>query len=394
MSSSQVYNSASIFCLLTLVFLGSCSGLTDTSPPGNEPDSTSMADGSKLYLGADLSYANEMDDCGGQFRVDGIAKDVFAIFKDNGANLVRIRLWHNPDWTSYSNLQDVMKSIRRAKEQKMAVLLDFHYSDDWADPAKQIVPAAWKHVTDVGTLGDSVYQYTYRTLEILSKAQLLPEFVQVGNEINSEILVEKPAAERNKPIDWKRNVALLNKGIKAVRDISKAKETEIGIFIHIAQPENAFSWFDNAFANGIASFDWIGLSYYPKWSSYSLGRISGAIDSLKMKYGKKVMIVETGYPHGLAEFDQANNILGSDALITGYPANPEGQRDFMIELTQQVINGGGGGVIYWEPAWISTPCKTRWGTGSHWDNATFFDAKNKNNTLEAFKYYNHKYNLK
>jgi arabinogalactan endo-1,4-beta-galactosidase len=98
-----------------------------------------------FYLGADLSYVNEMEDCGAVYKNSSNQEaDVFDIFETAGANLVRVRLWHNPTWTNYSNLEDVKKTIRRAKDNNMAVLLDFHYSDTWADPSKQEIPLAWE----------------------------------------------------------------------------------------------------------------------------------------------------------------------------------------------------------------------------------------------------------
>ena len=117
-----------------------------------------------LFLGADLSYVNEMEDCGGIYRSDGIVIDPYRLFWEKGANIIRLRLWHSPDWTDYSDLEDVKRSISRAKEQGMKVLLDFHYSDDWADPGKQKIPADWALATAMEELGDLLYDYTYQTL--------------------------------------------------------------------------------------------------------------------------------------------------------------------------------------------------------------------------------------
>lgn len=342
-----------------------------------------------LYLGADLSYVNEMLDCGGTFRKGGAVVDPYSLFANEGANIVRLRLWHNPTWTNYSTLMDIKRSMQAAKQSGMSVLLDFHYSDDWADPAKQIVPAAWKNVVNnVPILGDSIYNYTYETLSTLYEADLLPLIVQIGNEINSEILLEAPA---DKPINWTRNSFLLNRGLQAVYQFNMDYQVHIETMLHIAQPENAFWWMEAAQQNDLSNFDWLGISYYPKWSEYELEELDDAIASLVKGYGKSVMIVETAYPYTLEGFDAANNILGQDATITNYPPTPEGQRDYLIHLTQKVFEGGGSGVIYWEPAWISTDCSTRWGKGSHWENATFFDAANDNEALPALSFLNYKY---
>ncbi len=329
-----------------------------------------------FYFGVDLSYVNEMEDCGAFYKnCDNSTENPFSIFKEAGANLVRVRLWHNPTWTNYSNYEDVKKTIQRAKSKGMKVLLDFHYSDTWADPAKQEIPAAWlSNINDTEALGDMLYNYTYQTLNNLSNENLLPDIVQVGNEINGMILQQ---GELVWPIDWSRNSALINKGIKAVRDISEEKNKDIEVMLHIAQPENGLWWFEQAAQNGVTDFDWIGLSYYPLWSTYSLDNLSTPLATLKNTYNKGIMIVETAYPFTLENADDANNILGNDALIDGYPSTQQGQLDYLNRLKTVVESAGGEGIIYWEPAWVSTNCSTLWAQGSHWDNATLFDHANK-----------------
>lgn len=338
-----------------------------------------------FYKGADLSYVNEMEDCGAIYRdLSNIEKDPYRIFKEAGANLVRIRLWHNPDWTNYSNFQDVKRSISRAKEHNLKVLLDFHYSDTWADPEKQQIPAAWiEHINNSSILGDSLYNYTLNTLNALADLNLTPDIVQVGNEINPMILQD---GELQWPINWQRNAYLINKGISAVRDFSDQQNRNVEVMLHIAQPENALWWFEQATANGVTNYDWIGLSYYPKWSTYNLNNVGEAFSALINTYNKKLMVVETAYPFTLTDVDQAGNILGTDALIEGFPATQQGQLNYLTALSQAVYNAGGHGVVYWEPAWVSTGCSTLWGQGSHWDNATLFDQNNKVNL--GMQFYN------
>jgi arabinogalactan endo-1,4-beta-galactosidase len=343
----------------------------------------------KMFLGADLSYVNEMEDCGGVYRNEGKEVDPFELFADQGCGLVRTRLWNNPEWSGYSDYKDVEKTSRRARENGMKVLLDFHYSDTWADPHHQVIPDAWKDVADLEVLGDSLYNFTFKTLMDLSKKNLLPAFVQVGNETNIEILQQEDKMNVD-TIDWKRNIFLLNKGIEAVHAVSEKTGKDIQIVIHIAQPENALWWFGEAETHGLSGYQWIGLSYYPLWSEYKLDEIPQAIKLLKDKFGKRVMIVETAYPFTFSNADSAGNILGEDALIPAYPATPQGQLDYMTDLVSLTKQGGGEGVIYWEPAWISTKCSTPWGQGSHWDNAVFFDASNGNEALPAFGFFNPK----
>jgi len=345
----------------------------------NKEQSTAEQETAKpinFFYGADLSYVNEMDDCGAVYKNRlGQEKDAYEIFKEEGANIIRLRLWHNPDWTNYSNLDDVKRSIRRAKEQQLRVLLDFHYSDTWADPSQQQIPEAWiNDIDNLESLGSLLYDYTYDTLVALKNDNLLPDIVQIGNEINPMILQD---GELTWPIDWSRNAYLLNKGISSVRHFNQEMNTSLEIMLHIAQPENALWWFDEATTNGVTGYDWIGLSYYPKWSQYTLSDVGFAFETLINTYNKKLMVVETAYPYTLNGWDDANNLLGEDALIPGYSPTVEGQLQYLKDLKTIIKNSGGKGLVYWEPAWVSTACSTLWGQGSHWENATMFDENNQ-----------------
>ena len=368
--------------ILFLIFLSiSCSNTKNQNAIVEEE----IVEETDFYYGADLSYVNEMEDCGVVYKdANNNVKNPYTIFKEAGTNIVRVRLWHNPTWTEYSNYEDVKKTILKAKAEGMLVLLDFHYSDNWADPQKQEIPAAWlSEINNTEALGDLLYNYTFETLNKLSNSNALPDIVQVGNEINPMILQQN---ELQWPIDWERNSYLLNKGIKAVRDISVLKNIEIGVMLHIAQPENGLWWFEQATQNGVTDFDWIGLSYYPKWSEYSLTNLSVPLKTLIATYNKRLMIVETAYPFTLDDIDAAGNILGEDALIPNYPATEQGQLDFLNKLKEVIELSGGEGLIYWEPAWVSSNCSTLWGQGSHWDNATLFDQNNKANL--GMQFYN------
>lgn len=378
---SSVLLFRSFFLPLLVVLCVSCANKDETQAQPIVPAPPNF----NYYLGADLSYVNELEGCGAKYRLGGVERDAYSLFWQKGCSIARFRLWHKPDWTNFSTLNDVKKSIRRAKSQGMRVLLDFHYSDTWTDPGRQNIPQAWKHITDVGLLGDSVYGYTRYVLLQLHKENLLPDLVQVGNEINAEILqYEEPAKY---PINWPRNVALLNKGIAAVRSVAAEIKKEIGVMLHIAQPDDAFYWFSQAKSQGIAEFDWIGLSYYSQWSKKDLNQLGEEVKRLKNTFSRRVMIVETAYPFRLANADAANNLLDTVSQLPGYSISPAEQRRFMIDLTKTVLNNGGEGVIYWEPAWVSTTCRTRWATGSHWDNATFFDPANNYEALPAFDFF-------
>ncbi len=361
----------SLFLISTVLVITSCSSSNNTEEVLVIPD---PPESSLFYYGADLSYVNEIEDCGAIYKNgNNTPTNPYVVFKEAGANLIRVRLWHNPTWTNYSNYNDVKISIQRAKAQGMKVLLDFHYSDTWADPAHQEIPAAWlNELNNTEALGELLYNYTYETLNNLSDSNLLPDIVQIGNEINPMILQHGDLVW---PIDWTRNSSLINKGIRAIRDISNAKNKTIEVMLHIAQPENGLWWFEQATQNGVTDFDWIGLSYYPIWSDYNLSNLGSALSTLINSYNKRLMIVETAYPFTLDYDDSINNILGENSLINGYPATQQGQLNYLNQLKIVVENAGGEGVVYWEPAWISATANGC--GGSAWENAALFDFDHK-----------------
>lgn len=332
-----------------------------------------------FYFGADLSYANEMEDCGAVYRLDGEVRDPYALFADIGTNLVRVRIWNDAEWTPYSDLDDVRETIRRSRAAGMQVLLDFHYSDDWADGDKQIVPKAWRPIRDdVPALSRALYDYTRATLAALDAEGLMPELVQVGNETNPELMGELDWKETRPGINWERNAALLNAGIRAVRDAGAESAIRPKVMLHIAQPENVEPWFAAAAAHGVTDFDQIGISYYRKWSTQDVAGLVAVINRLRHRYDAEVVVVETSYPFTNEGEDSSPNLLGPDTLLPDYPATEEGQRRYLVDLTQAVKSAGGSGVVYWEPAWVSTGCSTRWGQGSNWENATWFDWRRGN----------------
>ncbi len=336
-----------------------------------------------FFLGVDLSYVNEMDDCGAIYRENGLPVDAFTLFRDRGANLVRARLWIEAEWTEYSNLEDIKKTFQRANQAGMFTLLDFHYSDNWADPSKQAIPESWKDLSEE-ELVQAVYDYTYQTLLDLNRNHLMPDFVQVGNETNSGLL------KKVSGLDWPRDAALFNAGIQAVRDAGRKTGSNPKIILHVAQPDNAGWWFTEASAHGVTDFDIIGLSYYPQWSMFSISDLGAHITYLRETFQKDVMIVETAYIWTIDAVEEtASNILNQG--IRGYPFSTDGQLQFMIDQSQALISNKGQGVVYWEPAWVSTPCHTRWGQGSHWENATFFDFNNENEVHKGIDFLNTPY---
>jgi arabinogalactan endo-1,4-beta-galactosidase len=367
--------------LIILLFFTAinCSKKTVTPTPIDPipvvPKKTALA-WDKFSMGADLSYVNEIQDAGGVYKDSNVVKDPFVIFKNHGTNTVRVRLWHNPTWklaTSngklYSDLYDVEKTIKRAKAAGMAVNLDIHYSDDWADPAKQEIPAAWKNATAT-SIKDSVYNYTLSVLNYLKSRNLTPEMVQIGNENNNGMV-----HPFGKPVNnsYKNFADIVNSGIKAVRDFSQNSTIKPQIIIHVAQLQNADWWTNNVITlGGVTDFDIIGLSHYAKWSTVAtMDGIGTVIKNLKTKYNKKVMIVETAFPWTTQNGDNYTNII-SDG-VGDYKVSQTEHLRYMKDLTQTVISAGGTGIMYWEPAWITSPMKDRWGSGSSWENQAYFD---------------------
>lgn len=356
---------------------GNSSGVSSSA--AGQSSSSNSEESDTFYRGVDLSYVNEMEDCGAVYRDNGEAKDPYVIFDDHGANLVRLRLWHTPDWqtanpeediNNYSNLDDVKKAIARAKAQGLKVLLDFHYSDTWADPGRQNIPAAWSElVDDTEALSQAVYDYTYATLAELDDAGLMPEMVQVGNETNGSLMMTP--GEDLFPIDWERNSALFNAGIEAVRTVGASSDIQPKIMLHIAEPENIQWWFEAATDNGVTDFDVIGISYYTAWSDYTSEQVGELIEDLVEEFEREVIIVETGVSWTDTGADASGDIgMRPPGVIE---STPEAQAEWLIHLTDEAFNHGGSGVVYWEPAWVSTDCYNQWDQGSHWESNTFFD---------------------
>ncbi len=345
--------------------------------------SVTLAQG--FLFGADLSYVNEMEDCGVVYKENGQPKDPYRIFADHNCGIARLRLWHTPSWYDtlntglrYSDLADVKRSIRRAKEAGMQVLLDFHLSDTWADPSRQLAPMAWQGVTNnLPALQDSLYNHIYGVLMELHGEQLLPEMVQIGNETNRGIMLSTAVNNAGWSLNWPRNSALFNKGIRAARDAARDAESEIKIALHIAGPSNAAWFFEQFTTHGVTDYDIIGLSYYWAWHKpTTIAQTGEIISALRNAYpGKEVMIFETGYIWTTDYNDSAANII-NEGHPDYMPISPETQRQWLIDLTQTVIDNGGTSVMYWEPAWVSSTCFTPWGQGSHQEHATFFDFNN------------------
>ena len=361
----------------------------------------------QFVMGADLSYANQIEDHGGIYLDSSKMRDPFLIMKEHGANLVRVRLWNDPEWVRliygseqtplYSGFADVLKTVQQARNLGLAVNLDIHYSDTWADPGTQNPPAAWANITDLQTLKDSVYNYTFSVLSQLNAKGLMPEIVQIGNETNCGMMITNtnPGFPDLNGCNghWQELGAVMNSGIKAVRDVSAQSAVKTKIALHIADPANVDWWFAQITnAGGVADFDIIGMSYYPIWhTTVVFSDLPTLITNLKNTYNREVMILETSYPWTTQGDDSYANQFGSQTPMTGYPFTVGGQTKFLTDLTQNMINAGGSGIMYWEPDWITSQMKDQWGTGSSMENCTFFDFTG--NTLPSIDYMRYPYSF-
>jgi arabinogalactan endo-1,4-beta-galactosidase len=349
----------------------------------------------EFYFGHDLSYVNQMEDCGAVFRENRNPKDVYSIFADHGSNLVRVRLWVDPSWWQdslqqpegvkphYNDLEDVKETIFRAKNAGMEVMLGLQYSDFWADPGRQLIPRSWLGVAySLPDLKDSVYHYTRRVLLELESEGLMPEFVKIGNENNGGILRHIPEEDGYEPLSsvsdsWSRHAELYNAAISAVRNVGATATVDPRIVLHFSNSLSDQVWnYNNIISHGVTDFDIMGISYYYAWHGANIGELESTLRNMIRTFpGYEAMVVETGYLWTTENFDALGNIINvPDPQYL--PVIPEKQLEYLVDFARAVRRAGGIGVIFWEPAWVSTPCRTPWGIGSSHDHVVFFDPVN------------------
>ncbi|WP_156395275.1 glycosyl hydrolase 53 family protein [Paenibacillus sp. Root52] len=325
--------------------------------------------------GVDISTLTAIEDKKGKFLdSNGTERDLLDILKDRGVNYVRIRLWNDPQKSGgYNDKEDVIRLAKRVKEKGMKILLDFHYSDEWAHPGQQLRPKAWEDLT-FDQLKQAVYDYTYEVVGDMKEEGAMPDMVQIGNEINSGVLNGYVST-----VNQTENVALLQRGVDAVRDLEG--DQHVQIMIHLAEGGQA-DMFDTYFGElekGKLDYDVIGLSYYPFWHG-TFADVQETMNRVSQKYKKDVVIAETSYPFSFKNGDAHGNIIGGpDKLNIGgatFPATVQGQYDAIagiMDLIAEVPEGRGAGFFYWEPAWI--PAGVGWiaSEGDAWENQAMFD---------------------
>ena len=277
-----------------------------------------------------------------------------------GWNACRVRLFVNPvivnkDGTKQGEVQDlpyVTALGKRIKDAGMAFLLDFHYSDTWADPVKQTIPTAWQSLSEQELL-DTVYGYTRECLETLVAAGATPDYVQIGNEVSYGMLWRNNNDKvwANSPYDdnataWQRFNALLKAGARAVREVTP----EAKIVVHIERTSSAATCvnFYNCLAHDSVDYDIIGLSYYPFWHGWITGELRTTLNSLEQTFpDKMIQIVETAYYNNYFPVNDSGTKYNTS---TKWPGTEDGQDAYLSDLITELkrherVNG----LYYWFP---------------------------------------------
>ncbi len=359
-----------------------------------------------FIVGADVSTLAEVERHGGHFfHADGTPGDPLHILQDAGVNWIRLRLWHTP-----VNAADVVESgrvisrkgdpvgggnndlattielARRAKAQGLKVLLDIHYSDFWADPATQTKPAAWRNLHG-RALQRAMHDYTASVLDALDAAGAMPDMVQIGNETNAGMLWpdgQAWSADKNARIGGDEAfVALLDSGIRAVREHDARSGHRLPVMLHLAggtDPKLCHHMF-GLFTARHLDFDVIGLSFYAYFHG-TIAQLRSNLDELAVRYRKPLIVVETSYGYTLENGDATPDVFNAQlAARAGYPATVEGQAHAIRDVADAVASvplGLGRGYFYWEPAWIPVAgAGWRTGEGDNWENQALFDFKGR-----------------
>lgn len=326
-------------------------------------------------LGADISSLKKSEDKGGiYYDENGEPADALKILRDHGLNYARVRVWvDSPD--GYHGKTQLLEMAKRYQANGLKLLVDFHYSDTWADPGKQPKPAAWESL-DFEGLKQAVYDHTFDVCSSLKAQGTPPEMVQVGNEITNGMLW--PDGKNNKNFD--NLAALVKEGIRAVRECSP--ETLVMLHVDRGGDNELYRWwFDGMLAQGV-EFDLIGASYYPYWHG-TLYDLQTNLNDIALRYDKDIVVVETAYAFTPDDHDNYENIINVQER-PGYPFTPEGQAKMLADimtLTRAIPNGHGLGVIWWDATWTAVEGNgwdpARPSSGNNWENQALFDFQSK-----------------
>ena len=364
-----------------------------------------------MILGIDAStYLDELSH-GAKYFDGDVPIDPLDAFRANGVDCMRIRVWNDPrspEGEPYlagdCDMDHYICLGKLAKAKGYRLLLDFHYSDFWADPGKQMIPKAWQEM-DANALCDAVYTYTKDCLTAARAADVAPDFVQVGNEITNGILwpVGKLLLEDGTRGNYGTLCRLLDAGCRACREV--LPEAEIILHLEKSNDQAVYREFFTQMETHGIDYDIIGASYYPYWHGTPEELFSN-LDACR-RFGKKIMVMELGYgftdrPYRLAGGEKRLVIDADRSYVPGftekYPMTPAGQASFVGDFLANAKKHGVDGVFYWEPLWIpgeeicwASPAGQKYigeegkSTENEWANQCLFDYEGRK--LPAFDAY-------
>ena len=283
------------------------------------------------------------------YNFDGREQDVFKTLAENGVNYIRVRVWNNPfdaQGNGYGGgnctIDTALEIGKRATAYGMKLLVNFHYSDFWADPGKQMVPLAWKDMT-IEEKTEALYQYTRESLQKLKDAEVAVGMVQVGNETNGAFCGETT---------WFNMQYLFRAGAKAVREVFP----DALVVLHFANPETAdrYATYASKLDYYDVDYDVFASSYYPFWHG-TLENLSAVLTQIHQSYGKRVMVAETSYAYTPEDTDFSGNTISDGSSVSkNYPYTVQGQATSVRDVIDTVAHIPGGiGVFYWEGTWIT-----------------------------------------
>ena len=341
-----------------------------------------------FWFAMDASCVPALENSGVVYRdKDGNVRDVFEILQENGITHIRVRIWNDPydeNGNGYGggncDLANCITIGQRAAKCGLKLIVSFHYSDFWADPSKQMVPKAWKGITEIKDKANAVYEFTKECLTKLQEAGVPVDMVSVGNETNQYMCGEKT---------WFNIQYLMQAGAKATREIYP----QALVALHFANPEKGnYLTYAKKMDYYQVDYDVFATSYYPYWHG-TLENLSQELSAVAETYGKKVMVLETSYAYTDQDTDFSGNTISSSSNITkNYPFTVQGQANSLVDLTDTLVNRTTGsiGLCYWEGTWITVGTESweenhiKWETdGSGW--ATSYAASY--DPEDAGKYY-------
>lgn len=319
------------------------------------------------WRGADMSFVPEYRDLGCEFYVGQRKTDSLKALKDAGMNMLRLRVWVNPP-KGYCSPEKTVKLAVEAKKMGLELMIDFHYSDDWADPGKQIPPAKWKNY-DVRQMAEATKGHTKEVLLALKKVGVHPKIVAIGNEIRTGMLWPLGEISKN---GYENFATFLKAGIEGAKE---AKMRPYQIMIHNDAGGNKADCdrFYSSLTRLGVKFDVIGLSFYPWWHG-TMDQLKENMDHLSEKFKKPVIVTETAYPFSVDWKDKTGNFVWKETKLNcDFPATPEGQSQFLTKLHSVVRSvNRGQGVLYWAPEYVAHP-----GIETPCENLCLFDFENR-----------------